>query len=133
MGVKTIGYGTACHAYDCSKIHPPITEAQATGIMIEDLKAKYFGCVSAGAKVPLTNNQFSALVSFVYNLGCGTMRTSTLVKKLNNRDYAGAAAEFAKWNKAGGKVLRGLVRRRAAEAQLFNTQGGYVSSHHDMI
>ncbi len=51
------------------------------------------------------------------------MRTSTLVKKLNNRDFAGAAAEFAKWNKAGGRVLAGLTRRRSAEARLFQTPG----------
>jgi lysozyme len=67
--------------------------------------------------VPLTQNQYDALASFQYNTG--GLAKSTLLKKLNKEDYAGAAAEFAKWNKAGGKVWPGLVTRRAKEAELF--------------
>jgi lysozyme len=77
--------------------------------------------VAALVKVPLTDNQFAALVSFGFNVGCGNLGKSTLLRKLNGKDYAGAAAEFARWNKAGGKVLGGLTRRRAAEAALFPT------------
>jgi lysozyme len=71
--------------------------------------------------VTLTDNQFAALVSFTFNLGRGNLAKSTLLKKLNGGDFAGASAEFQKWNKAGGKVMDGLVRRRAAEAELFAT------------
>jgi hypothetical protein len=69
--------------------------------------------------VPLTQNQFDALVSFTYNLGEGALAESGLLRKLNAGDYAGAAPEFAKWVRAGGVILPGLVRRRAAEADLF--------------
>ena len=75
--------------------------------------------VESLAEVELTDNQFGALVSFTFNLGRGNLAKSTLLKKLNAGDYTGAAAEFHKWNKAGGKVLNGLVARRAAEAELF--------------
>jgi len=77
--------------------------------------------VAALVRVALSDNQFGALVSFAFNCGGGNLAKSTLLKKLNQSDYAGAAAEFAKWNKAGGKVLAGLTRRRAAEAELFLT------------
>lgn len=63
--------------------------------------------------------QFDALVSFTYNLGARSLSTSTLLRKLNAGDYAGAADEFLRWNKAGGKVLTGLTRRREAERALF--------------
>lgn len=67
-----------------------------------------------------TQNQFDAMTSFSYNVGIGNLQSSTLLKKHKAGDYAGAAAEFAKWNKAAGKVLPGLVRRRAAEAALYS-------------
>jgi len=70
-----------------------------------------------GAKT--TQHQFDALVSFAYNLGVANLQSSTLLKKHKAGDYAGAAAEFAKWNKAAGKVLPGLTKRRAAEAALY--------------
>lgn len=66
-----------------------------------------------------TQNQFDALVSFAYNVGEGNLAGSTLLKKHNAGDYAGAKAEFARWNKAGGKVLNGLTKRRLAEAELY--------------
>ena len=70
--------------------------------------------------VDVNDNQFCALLSFVYNLGIGNFRSSTLLKKLNTGDYRGASLEFPKWNRAGGKVLKGLTRRRLAEQALFN-------------
>lgn len=76
--------------------------------------------VASLVKVPVSDNQFAALVSFTFNLGRGNLAKSTLLKKLNGKDDAGAAAEFEKWNKAGGKVLAGLTRRREAEADLFS-------------
>ncbi|MFL6845133.1 MAG: lysozyme [Allosphingosinicella sp.] len=68
---------------------------------------------------PTTQNQFDAMVSFAYNLGPGALSSSTLLKKHRAGDFAGAAEEFAKWIKAAGRVLPGLVRRRAAEAALY--------------
>lgn len=69
---------------------------------------------------PTTQNQFDAMVSFAYNVGVGNLAASTLLKKHKAGDYQGAAAEFARWNKASGKVLAGLTKRRAAEAALYS-------------
>ncbi|MNH36694.1 Lysozyme RrrD [compost metagenome] len=68
---------------------------------------------------PLNQNQWDALVSFTYNLGAANLESSTLRRLLNAGNYASAAEQFPRWNKAGGKVLAGLVRRRAAERDLF--------------
>lgn len=94
------------------------TKAEAIATLKQDL-AGYENSVNKLVKVPLNANQYGALVSFTYNLGEGNLAKSTLLKKLNAGDYAGAAAEFEKWNRAAGKVLAGLTRRRKAEAQLF--------------
>ncbi len=75
--------------------------------------------VESLVEVELTDNEFAALVSFTFNVGRGNLSRSTLLRKLNEYDYEGAAAQFHVWIKAGGRVLRGLVRRRAAEAALF--------------
>jgi lysozyme len=68
---------------------------------------------------PLSQNQFDALVSFAFNLGNGSLQASTLRRKLNRGDVEGASNEFKRWVRAGGRVLRGLVRRRQMEADLF--------------
>ena len=70
-------------------------------------------------RVPLTDAQHGALVSLVFNIGSGNFRRSTLLRLLNEGDYEGAADEFPKWRKAGGKVLKGLERRRKAEREMF--------------
>lgn len=70
-------------------------------------------------KVPLTQNQFDALVSFAFNVGTGNFGKSSLLRYLNKGEYSAAANEFRKWNKAGGKVLPGLTRRRKEEMELF--------------
>lgn len=77
--------------------------------------------INSNVKVPLTPNQFDALVSLVYNIGVGAFKSSTLLKKLNAGDYAGAAAQFAVWNKSQKVVLPALVARRAKEKELFQT------------
>ncbi len=112
--VWTIGYGHTKTA----KPGMTITQAEADRLLEQDVawvKAAVIGAV----QVPLTANQTSALYSFVFNVGAGAFRSSTLLRKLNAGDYVGAQMQFRRWNKAGGKVLRGLTRRRAAEAKLF--------------
>lgn len=96
------------------------------GITLEQAVAMLHGdLVSAGRDVasvvsaPVNDNQFGALTSFTFNLGVGNLGSSTLLKKLNLADYAGAADEFLRWVRAGGQVLPGLVKRRAAERELF--------------
>lgn len=75
--------------------------------------------VSAAVTVPLDQKQFDMLVDLAYNIGLGNFRGSTLLRKLNAGDYKGAADEFPKWNKGGGKVMKGLQRRRYAERAVF--------------
>ncbi|OQS34560.1 lysozyme [Chromobacterium haemolyticum] len=115
VGVWTIGYG---HTGPDVTPGLVITQAQADALLARDLSRFETG-VTRLAAVPLHQNQFDALVSFSYNLGLGSLQNSTLLRLLNQRDYAGAAAQFPRWNKAGGKVLPGLTRRRAAEQALF--------------
>lgn len=117
--VPTIGFGhTSAAGAPVVKRGMRITTADAEAILRRDL-GQYERAVSSLVKVPLTENQFGALVSFTFNLGAGSLKSSTLLRKLNAGDHAGAAAEFPRWNKAGGKTLPGLVRRREAEQQLF--------------
>ena len=120
VGVATIGYGHTRTVKKSDIGKTKISAVDAENLLKGDL-AHFENAVSKLVKVPLTSNQFSALVSFAYNLGEGNLSKSTLLKKLNAKDYRGAAVEFEKWNKAGGKVLAGLVRRRAAERRLFET------------
>ena len=122
-GVLTIGYG---HTGPDVKPGQRITEAQAEQLLRQDM-GKFEAAVKRQVKVPLTQGQFDALTSFTFNCGEGALKKSTLLKKLNAGDYAGAQAEFQKWNKGGGRVLPGLVKRRAEEAQMFGSrapQGG---------
>lgn len=115
VGVVTIGYGsTGPHVF----MGQVITESQAEALLIKDL-SRFESGVTELVKVPLTQNQFDALVSFSFNLGLGNLKSSTLLKKLNAKDYIGASKEFERWNKAGGKVLNGLTRRRLDEKELF--------------
>lgn len=76
-------------------------------------------CINNSVRVAITKNQFDALVSFVFNIGCGAFRTSTLLRKLNDGDDQGAADQFLVWNKAGGHVMQGIVNRRESEKQQF--------------
>jgi lysozyme len=117
-GVLTIGYGsTGKHVVRGQTI----TQDQANALLVKDV-ARFENAVNK-LGVQLTENQFDALVAFVYNVGEGNFSTSTLVKRLKAGDMAGAAAQFGVWNKARVKgvltVLNGLTRRRAAEAALF--------------
>ena len=119
--VPTIGYGhTSAAGAPQVKRGMRITEAEAEAVLRADL-GQYERAVTEAVTVSLTGNQFSALASFTFNLGAGNLRSSTLLAKLNRGDHAGAAAEFTRWNRAGGVVLPGLTRRREAERDLFLT------------
>jgi len=112
--VWTIGWGHT----EGVRPHMTITRQQAQEYFESDIEWAE-RAVNQLVKVPLTQNQFDALVSFVFNVGRGAFASSTMLRKLNNKDYGGAANEFPRWNKQKGKVLRGLVRRRAEEMEVF--------------
>lgn len=127
-GTLTIGYGHT--GPDVVAGMPDITEAQGMALLRADLDP----CESAAerlVKVPLTDNQFGALVLFAFNAGIGAFTGSTLLKKLNKGDYGAVPSELAKWNKTtiDGKKVKsaGLVNRRAAEAGLW-AKGAYIQS-----
>lgn len=113
-GVWTIGYGTTADV----KEGQSITKERAEELLREDVK-RFEQQVQRLVKVPLTQGQLDALVSFTYNLGAANLANSTLLRLLNAGDYEGAAVQFDRWNKANGMVLPGLVKRRAAERALF--------------
>ena len=115
VGVPTLGYG---HIKGV-KIGDRCTAAQAEEWLRADVQDAE-ACVNLGVTSTVNQNEFDALVSFVFNLGCGNFRKSTLLKKLNDSDYDGASLEFARWNRAGGLEIAGLTRRRQAEAELFD-------------
>ena len=127
VGVLTIGYG---HTGADVKPGMTITNARADELLRGDLRTAE-RAVDSSVTVPLSDNQFGALVSFVFNVGSGAFKGSTLLKKLNAGDYDAVPAELARWNKGtvGGKkvVIPGLVNRRAAEIGLWAT-GAFVSS-----
>jgi lysozyme len=111
----TIGWG-----HTGSDIVPGmrVTQEQAELYFALDIE-KIEKCINNCVSIQLTQGQFDALCSFVFNLGCMALRNSTLLRKLNASDNLGAAEEFKKWDHAGGRVLAGLTIRRAKEAQLF--------------
>tara|TARA_R100000234_G_C4943136_1_gene153823 strand:+ start:364 stop:792 length:429 start_codon:yes stop_codon:yes gene_type:complete len=113
-GVWTIGYG---HIKGVSE-GMSITQEQAEQMLLDELK-EYENYINELVVVDLSQNQFDALVSWVYNLGPANLQSSTLLKVLNSGDYSGVPAQIERWNKAGGKVLEGLIRRREAESALF--------------
>lgn len=117
-GVMTIGFGTTRINGKPVSQNQKITIDEANVLLEQDLK-KFEDSINSLVKVDLMQNQFDALVSFVYNLGAENFKKSTLLKKINAGEFSEAAEEFLKWNKAKGKVLPGLTRRREAEKTLF--------------
>jgi lysozyme len=126
-GHATVGYGRLLH-------HGPVTQADRDrygtkarpkvsaelGLrMLEEDAESFERIVRDFVKVPVTQGEFNALVSFSFNVGAGALRGSTLLRLLNARKRRAAAREFVKWNKAGGRELAGLTRRREAEARMF--------------
>lgn len=116
VGVWTIGVG---HTAGVQR-GDVITLEQVDNFLRADL-ADAEKTVNARVVAPMTQGQFDALVSFVFNVGAGAFAASTLLKKLNARDYDGAADELLRWNKAGGRVLAGLTKRRISERMMFLT------------
>lgn len=122
-GVPTIGYGSTYYDNDEPvAMDDPVISKKYADSLLKIMLRKYEKGVLNAVTVALTQNQFDALVSFAYNLGVGQLRGSTLLNKLNKGDVKGAAFEFDKWVHGGGKVLPGLVKRRAAEKALFLSQ-----------
>ncbi|MBI0276859.1 lysozyme [Hafnia alvei] len=119
VGVWTIGYGWT-QPVDGKPVGKgmTITQQKADDLLKQGV-IQYEAGVHGLVTVQLNQNQYDALVDFAYNLGVNALKGSTLLKKLNAGDYAGAANEFTKWNKADGKELAGLTRRREAEKSLF--------------
>lgn len=113
----TIGYGH--YGQDVSKTLS-ITQEQAEELLKQDVK-RFVDGVNKVLQVEVNQNQFDSLVSLAYNIGLGAFGRSTLLEKLNKRDFTGTAKEFDRWNKSGGVVLAGLVRRRKEERELFET------------
>jgi len=120
VGVWTIGYGTTAAALG-RQISPneTITLEKATELLKHHISSSYETAVNKYVRNNITQGEFDALVSFVYNLGSGSFKSSTLLKKLNSGDHEGAASEFLRWDKAGGKVLAGLTKRREEEKNMF--------------
>ena len=118
VGVWTIGYGTTRINGEPVKAGMTITEDQAIQYVQLEVN-KLWSQIEQVVKVPINHNQMNALVDFAYNLGFNALKTSTLMRYINQSKFEQAASEFGKWVYAGGKVLPGLVKRREAEKQLF--------------
>jgi len=119
-GVPTIGYG-ATYYMDGKRVtlgDAPLQEPDAR-LLLRSHLARFAGQVDAAVKVPINAGERGALVSLAYNIGIGAFRGSTLLAMLNAGNRDGAAGQFARWNRAGGKVLTGLTARRAEEAAMF--------------
>lgn len=119
--VYTIGYG---HTRGVRK-GDEITESRALEFLREDV-GLVEASVSRLVTTCLEQHEFDALISFVFNVGAGAFASSTMLRQINERRLASAAAQFSRWNKVKGRVISGLTRRRAAERQMF--EGGLVGN-----
>jgi len=120
-GVATIGYGATFYldGRKVSLTDPPITQAQAELMLIQGLQSQYMPAVlKASPSLVAFPNALGAITDFAYNLGAARYRASTLRKRVDAGDWPGAKVELMKWVRGGGKVLPGLVKRRAAEARV---------------
>ena len=115
--VLTIGYGHTSGVKETDTI----TQDEADKLLQEDVE-QFEKYVDDNVTVELGQSQFDSLVAWTFNLGVGNLRESTMLKKLNNEDYKSVPSEMKRWNKAGGKTLDGLIRRREAESLLFQSK-----------
>lgn len=127
-GTLTIGYG---HTGREAWVGNEISKAEAEALVISELR-EFEVDVQLAVTVPLTQGEYDALVSFVYNVGAANFGRSTLLRKLNARDYDGAAMEFSRWIYSKGRRLRGLKLRRMAEAAMFEGQRAFGLSRGDL-
>jgi lysozyme len=118
VGVWTIGYGSTITNGVHVQEGDTCTDDQAMGYLHADV-AKFVDGINDLLQTDVNQNQFDAMVSFTYNVGLGNFTNSSLLRKVNEGDFDGAADEFLKWNHAGGRVIEGLTRRREAERALF--------------
>lgn len=116
----TVGYGsTFIDGVRVTEHTGPFTREQCMILLRDEVEHVYAPAVRRNLKWEIPDDMFGALVSFTYNLGETNLRSSTLIRKVNREDYWGAVKEFPKWNRAGGRVRRGLTFRRRQEASLF--------------
>lgn len=130
IGIWTLGWGSILdfHGRPVTANTPGITIEQAEQLLMREILAKS-RALNRYVDIWLPDKSFSALVSFSYNLGVGAFRASTLRRRVNSGAFWDVPHQFSRWNKAGGRVLKGLIRRRSAEADLFMTgldEDGYV-------
>ena len=125
-GKLTVGYGHLMVHGDGTVEGSPITMGQATSLLRNDLKHAE-STVTMAVKLPLEQHQFDALVSFVFNVGSGAFLGSTLLQRLNGKNYMAAADEFLKWDKVDGQHNKSLFNRRFAERSCFI--GGDYATH----
>jgi len=120
-GVATIGYGSTYYA-DGRKValtDAPMSEPDAAALLLQELHHTYLPAVLRQCPILLTDERkCNAIVDFAYNLGTGRLQTSTLKRKINQQDWDAAQEQLMLWTKGGGRVLPGLVKRRAAESAL---------------
>lgn len=123
-GVWTIGYGHTGLRHNDGTVHAGrrVTEAEAQKLLAHDMLYFCDGVeklLLPRVRAELNDNQFGALVSFAFNCGLGNLTRSTLLQRVNSRRYTECQAEFLKWTRSNGRILRGLIRRRQSEANLF--------------
>ena len=118
--VSTIGYGHTKGVSDGDSC----TQEEADQMLTEDLE-EFEGYVEKLVTVDLEQNEFDALVAWTFNLGPTNLKNSTMLKELNAKNYKKVPSEMKRWNKAAGNVLKGLIRRREAEALLFQDKKWY--------
>jgi GH24 family phage-related lysozyme (muramidase) len=132
IGLPTVGYGHLCRQPKCAEVSFPIplTETHATNLLRSDMRSAE-ECVSSALQdsVKLNENQYGALVSWAFNVGCGNVRSSGLVRRLNAGEDPNTVArdELPKWRNAGGKPSNGLVLRRSKELAFFQVPSSVIA------
>lgn len=131
IGLPTLGVGHLLTSTELEQmpVGTKITKEQSREYLAKDL-ARFERAITKAVQVPVTQNQFDALVSFSFNIGESAFKRSSCLRKLNQKDYAGAADAMLAWNKAGGKVLAGLTRRRKEERRMFLTPDSAAATLH---
>lgn len=122
-GYPTIGYGTRFYenSEEVKITDPPISQERADSLLLEKIN-KIEKCINENVKTKLNQNQFDALISFIYNVGETAFKVSTMRAKLNQNDIVGASNQFKRWVYSGGEIIKGLINRREFEEKLFTKE-----------